>query len=65
MKQGRDLKEVLVELQRQNEAKRDFVSPAEAFSLSPDGRTFAFGNEVMGTTDLFHRQVASALSIPA
>ena len=65
MKQGRDLKEVLVELQRQNEAKRDFVSPAEAFSLFPDGRTFSFGNEVMGTTDLFHRQVASALSIPA
>ena len=65
MKQGRDLKDVLVELQRQNEAKRDFVSPAEAFSLSPDGRTFSFGDEVMGTTDLFHRQVASALSIPA
>lgn len=65
MKTGRPLQDVLLELQRQNDAKRDYVSPAEAFSLAPDGRTFSFGNEVMGTTDLFHRQTASALSIPA
>ncbi len=65
MKTGRDLKDVLVELQRQNEAKRDYVSPAEAFTLSDDGRTFSLAGEEMGTTQLFHRQVASALNIPA
>ena len=71
MKQGRALPEVLTELKRQNEAKKDFISPAQAFHLEPDGRTFnlthlASGQqEVFGTTDLFHRQVGSTLNIPA
>ena len=65
MKAGRPLQDVLLELQRQNDAKRDYVSPANAFQLAADGRTFTFGHEEMGTTDLFHRQVASALNIPA
>ena len=65
MKTGRDLKEVLTELQRQNAAKQDYISPASEFQLFSDGRTLSFGNEEMGTTDLFHRQVASALNIPA
>ena len=59
------MQDVLLELQRQNDAKRDYVSPANAFQLAADGRTFTFGHEEMGTTDLFHRQVASALNIPA
>ena len=71
MKQGRALPEVLTELKRQNEAKKDFISPAQAFHLEPDGQTFnlthlASGQqEVFGTTDLFHRQVGSTLNIPA
>ena len=71
MKQGRSLPEVLTELQRQNTAKRDFISPAQAFTLHPDGSTFEMLHqntgevEVMGTTDLFHRQIGSALNIPA
>ena len=33
MKQGRPLPEVLMELQRQNAAKRDYIAPAQSFTL--------------------------------
>ncbi|MBO5567575.1 MAG: DUF932 domain-containing protein [Clostridia bacterium] len=71
MKQGRSLSEVLIELQRQNEAKRDFISPAQMLRLDEDGETFEIthpstgAQEPFGTTDLFHRQIGSALNIPA
>lgn len=66
MKQGRTLPEVLTELQRQNAAKQDYIGAAEAFRLDDDGSTFRIGNDhSFGTTQLFHRQVASALGIPA
>ena len=71
MKQGRALPEVLTELQRQNSMKRDFIAPAPALSLADDGSTFVLDHigprdsEMLGTTDLFHRQVGSALGIPA
>ena len=71
MKQGRALPEVLKELQHQNQMKQDFIGPAQAFTLEPDGRTFSIRHqnigmqEVFGTTDLFHRQIGSTLGIPA
>ena len=71
MKQGRALGEVLTELQRQNEAKRDFIGPAQSFTLLPDGVTFEITHrntgemETFGTSDLFHRQIGSTLGIPA
>ena len=71
MKQGRSLPDVLTELQRQNEAKRDYISPAQALHLADDGSTFQMVHlntgalESFGTTDLFHRQVGAALNIPA
>ena len=71
MKTGRNLQEVLVELNRQNKAKQDFISPAQGMRLREDGRTFEINHltsnqqEMFGTTPLFHRQVASALGIPA
>ena len=40
MTQGRPMPEVLAELKKQNEAKQDFIGPAQAFTLEPDGRTF-------------------------
>lgn len=70
MKQGRSLQDVLLEVKRQNEAKRDYIGPAEAFRLREDGKTFEINHavtqnqEVFGTTQLFHRQVASTLGIP-
>ena len=71
MKTGRSLKEVMAELNRQSRAKRDYIGPAEAFHLRDDGRTFEISHAVSGqqevfdTSQLFHRQVASALGIPA
>ena len=70
MKTGRNLQEVLVELNRQNQAKQDFISPAQGMRLREDGHTFEINHlttsqqEVFGTTSLFHRQVASALGMP-
>ena len=40
MKTGRNLQEVLVELNRQNKAKQDFISPAQGMRLREDGHTF-------------------------
>ena len=71
MKQGRALPEVLMELQRQNKTKRDYIAPAPALRMSEDAGSFILDHigpkdaEVLGTTDLFHRQVGSALNIPA
>ena len=69
MKTGRSLPEVLTELQRQNEAKRDYISPAPSLSLWEDGKTLSMrtpvSQELFGTTDLFHRQMGAALNIPA
>ena len=71
MKTGRNLQEVLVELDRQNKAKQDFIAPAQGMRLREDGHTFELNHLTIdrqmtfGTTVLFHRQVASALGIPA
>lgn len=70
MKQGRSLQEVMVELDRQSRAKKDYIGPAESFHLRDDGRTFEINHatsreqEVFNTTQLFHRQIASTLGIP-
>lgn len=75
MKTGRNLNEVVAELNRQKNAKRDFISSTDALRLRDDGWTFEInrpgadghsnGQEVFGTTQLFHRQVGSVLGIPA
>lgn len=69
MKTGRSLQEVMMELDRQNKAKKDYIGSAQALRLYEDGQTFEIGSmgkaRQFGTTRLFHRQVASALGIPA
>lgn len=71
MKTGRNLQEVMVELDRQNKVKRDYIGPGEGMRLREDGHTFELNHlvsgeqEVFDTTQLFHRQVASTLGIPA
>ena len=71
MKTGRSLQEVMIELDRQSKAKRDFIGQAETVHRREDGKTceinhmLARKQEVFGTTQLFHRQVASTLVIPA
>ena len=63
------MQEVLTELNRQNQAKKDYIGSAQALRLYEDGSTFEIGQgedaQQFGTTRLFHRQVASALGIPA
>jgi len=69
MKTGRSLQEVMLELDRQNKAKKDYIGSAQALRLYEDGQTFEIGSmgeaRQFGTTRLLHRQVASALGIPA
>ena len=60
-----------MEVKRQNEAKQDYIAPAQSFALAPDGCSLELLHQntgevqTFGTTDLFHRQVGSALNIPA
>lgn len=58
-----------MELKRQNTAKKDYIGSAQALRLFEDGQTFEISSgsvsQQLGTTRLFHRQVASALGIPA
>lgn len=70
MKQGTSLQNVLEKLKRQYEAKADYIAPtgalrvsdsAKSIILKKDGHDFA----KMGMTDLFHRQIGTALNIPA
>ena len=71
MKQGRALAEVLAQLLYEDSMKRDFIAPAQALQVSPDGESIIMRftgtneQEALGMTDLFHRQVGSALNIPA
>lgn len=66
MKAGRSLQEVLTELNLQNQAKKDYIVPAQSMSLEKDGQTFLIGGQnAFSTTPLFHRQLASTLGIPA
>ena len=73
MKQGDTLQNVMLQLKDEAQRKRDFISPAPALMLYDDGRTLGISKndqdnrnaEMLQTTDLFHRQVASALNIPA
>lgn len=66
MKTGRDLMDVLIELDNQSKLKRDFIAPAGKLRLLDDGETFEMGGkESFSTTPLFHRQLGSALGIPA
>ena len=69
MKTGRPLNEVMMELNRQNQRKKDYIGSAQALRLFEDGQTFEIGSmsgaQQFGTTRRLHRQVASALGIPA
>ena len=72
MKQGRTLQEVAAELNRQNSSKRDFVVSNSALRVNKDADRLSLVHtddrsldEDFGMTGLFHRQLGSALGIPA
>ena len=53
MKTGRNLQEVLVELNRQNKAKQDFISPAQGMRLREDGHTFEINHLTTSQQEVF------------
>ena len=44
MKTGRPLNEVMMELNRQNQMKKDYIGSAQALRLFDDGQTFEIGS---------------------
>ena len=64
MKEGRPLPELATELQRQADAKRDYIAPSERLSVSSNGRTEMILGEPFPVTDIAHGQIADYLDIP-
>ena len=71
MKQGTSLQETIIKIQRENEAKKDYIVPAQYIRIEDNGDIFTLDDHNSShypnfvATDLFHQQVATALSIPA
>lgn len=71
MKTGRSLSELALELERQRDAKRDFIADTALMSMenTSDGLSLQINNgsrhEAFGINDIAHRQIGSFLKIPA
>lgn len=71
MKQGRTPEEMLTELKRQSHEKRDFIVPPQSMVMAENGQEIIMEGKGdtydshFGMTDLFHRQLGSALKIGA
>ena len=76
MKQGRTLSEVMAELKRQEDVKRDDISPAASLELQSDGSTLymnspsatstqVISREMLGTTELFKPDGAKIIKLCA
>jgi hypothetical protein len=65
MKQGMSLTDLARELERQNEAKKDYVADTSAISMANDGKTLSIqGAGSFGVTPHARRQLAEKLGIP-
>lgn len=68
MKQGRTLQELAVEIERQNNAKKDYLVSTEALRMSNDNGYTTLdipGMDPMGLTDVAHSQIGAYLEIPS
>jgi hypothetical protein len=69
MKTGQSITELAMALDRQNRNKRDFVVGSAAMGMGACANMFSLhgsdNSEHFNMTDLFHRQVGSALNIPS
>lgn len=70
MKQGCTLPEMLTELQRQAQVKKDYIVPAPVIHMNEDGRFFETSGGAgeplsFEATGLFHRQLGAAVKIGA
>lgn len=67
MKNGKSLVELAQELQRQSEAKQDFVASTEAMEMTNDGHLSLYGSDderSFSITDNAHSQISQRLNIP-
>lgn len=64
MKQGRTLPDLASELQRQADAKRDFLAPAQSIRLRSNGRTELYLNEPFAVNEVAHGQIAEFAGVP-
>ena len=68
MKQGRSLQELAVEIQRQQNAKVDYLADTSALSMVDGENGIGFqieGKAPFGMNDLAHSQIGQYLEIPA
>ena len=71
MSAGRSLSDVIIELQKQGEAKADYIAPARGMRMLNDGNTFEINHLrnkdtiEFNSSKVLHRQIGSALNIPA
>lgn len=78
MKTGKTLQELAIELERQNNEKRDFILDTRSLRMAPDGdNTNKIGLDIikqkggetfidrLGINDIAHRQIGNHLQIPA
>lgn len=74
MKSGRTIQELAAELQRQNIAKKDYIVNAQSMFMEDSAELFSISKGLdsgmreynpFGMTDLFHRQIGTALDIPS
>jgi hypothetical protein len=67
MKTGKTLVEMAQELQRQSEAKRDFIADTRTVEMTPDGQLVLENGtrHEFPVSDHAHSQIAARLDIPA
>lgn len=66
MKIGRSLTELAVELERQHDAKRDYIADTRKISMADDAKAITLaGVEPLAITNHAKRQLAAKLDIPA
>ena len=64
MKQGRTLPDLAAELERQANAKRDFLAPAQTIRLRSNGHTELYLNEPFEVGEIAHGQIAEYAGVP-
>ena len=64
MKQGRALPDLALELERQANAKRDYLAPSGNLTVRSNGHTDLFLGDAFPVTDIAHGQIAEYLDVP-
>lgn len=71
MVKGRNLNDVIIDLEKQHSAKADYIAPTRGMRMQDDGMTFEINHPQSGMRQEFnastvlHRQIGSTLKIPA